>query len=89
MREQKQTETKQRKSAMDPALPYSPPTLVLARTTGADEAGLEAELAYAITPSWEIFASLGLLDTQFEDFINSAGEDLLILSARDVLAVVK
>jgi outer membrane receptor protein involved in Fe transport len=38
--------------------------------------GLEAELVYAITPSWEIFASLGLLDTQFEDFINSAGEDL-------------
>jgi outer membrane receptor protein involved in Fe transport len=38
--------------------------------------GLEAELVYAITPSWEIFASLGLLDTQFDDFINSAGEDL-------------
>ena len=38
--------------------------------------GLEAELFWQATGRLSLTASLGLLDTRFEDFVNSAGEDL-------------
>jgi outer membrane receptor protein involved in Fe transport len=38
--------------------------------------GIEMELVWAVSESWEIFGSMGLLDTEFRDFINSSGEDL-------------
>jgi outer membrane receptor protein involved in Fe transport len=38
--------------------------------------GLEMELIWAITDQIELFGSLGLLDTEFRDFVNSSGEDL-------------
>ena len=34
------------------------------------------ELAWAVNARLDLIASLGLLDTEFRDFINSAGEDL-------------
>jgi outer membrane receptor protein involved in Fe transport len=38
--------------------------------------GLEAELDWAATERLEIFGSLGLLETEYEDFVNSDGDDL-------------
>ena len=38
--------------------------------------GLEMELIWAVTERVEIFGTLGLLDTEFRDFVNSSGEDL-------------
>ena len=38
--------------------------------------GLEMELVWAVTERLEVFGSLGLLDTEFRDFVNSSGEDL-------------
>ena len=38
--------------------------------------GLEMELNWAVTERIEVFGSLGLLDTEFNDFVNSSGEDL-------------
>lgn len=38
--------------------------------------GLEMELTWSVTDTVEVFGSLGLLDTEFEDFVNSSGEDL-------------
>jgi len=38
--------------------------------------GLELELIWAVTENLELFGSLGLLDTDFRNFVNSAGEDL-------------
>jgi outer membrane receptor protein involved in Fe transport len=39
-------------------------------------AGLEAEVLWMPTEQLEVFASFGWLDTEFDDFINAAGEDL-------------
>jgi iron complex outermembrane receptor protein len=38
--------------------------------------GLEMELTYALTDTITLFGNLGLLHTEFKDFINSSGEDL-------------
>lgn len=38
--------------------------------------GLEAELDWQATRSLNLAASLGLLETEFDDFVNSAGQDL-------------
>jgi iron complex outermembrane receptor protein len=38
--------------------------------------GLEAELTFSVTPNLQVFGNLGLLYTRFEDFVNTAGEDL-------------
>lgn len=38
--------------------------------------GLEAEVDWQATRSLTLAASLGLLETEFDDFVNSAGEDL-------------
>lgn len=38
--------------------------------------GLELEVDYRPVDSLSLFASLGLLDTEFQDFVNSNGEDL-------------
>jgi len=38
--------------------------------------GIEAEVDFAATEALSFFASLGLLDTEFDDFVNSNGEDL-------------
>ncbi len=38
--------------------------------------GLELEAAWQVTDALSLFASLGLLDTEFRNFVNSAGEDL-------------
>ena len=38
--------------------------------------GLEMELIWAVTERIEIFGTLGLLDTEFRDFVNASGEDL-------------
>ena len=38
--------------------------------------GLEAELVFAITERLQLNASLGLLDSEYESFINSAGQNL-------------
>ena len=38
--------------------------------------GLELELSYQPLEQVTLFASLGLLDTEFRDFVNSSGEDL-------------
>lgn len=38
--------------------------------------GLEAELVLALTEELTLFGNLGLLDTEFDDFVNSSGEDL-------------
>lgn len=43
---------------------------------GGTNRGLEMELTWAVTDTFELFGSLGLLDTEFEDFVNSSGEDL-------------
>lgn len=38
--------------------------------------GFEMELTLALTENLTLFGNLGLLHTKFEDFVNSAGEDL-------------
>jgi outer membrane receptor protein involved in Fe transport len=38
--------------------------------------GLEAEFEFAATDRLELVASIGLLDSEYESFINAAGEDL-------------
>jgi outer membrane receptor protein involved in Fe transport len=38
--------------------------------------GLEAELAFAVSERVELTASVGLLDSEYEAFVNSAGENL-------------
>ena len=38
--------------------------------------GVEAEISFAVTPAFTLFGNLGLLDSEFTDFVNSAGEDL-------------
>jgi outer membrane receptor protein involved in Fe transport len=38
--------------------------------------GIEAELTFSVTPNLQLFGNLGLLYTRFEDFVNTAGEDL-------------
>lgn len=38
--------------------------------------GVEVEVTYALSDSFELFGNLGLLHTKFEDFVNSSGEDL-------------
>ncbi|MEM9741327.1 MAG: TonB-dependent receptor plug domain-containing protein [Pseudomonadota bacterium] len=38
--------------------------------------GTEIELDYRVNERLEVFASLGLLDTELEDYINGAGDDL-------------
>ncbi len=38
--------------------------------------GIEMELVWALSEGWEVFGSLGFLDTEFRDFVNSSGEDL-------------
>jgi outer membrane receptor protein involved in Fe transport len=38
--------------------------------------GIEAEIAFAVNERLEFVASLGLLDSEYEAFVNSAGEDL-------------
>ncbi len=38
--------------------------------------GLEMELVWTVTERIEVFGSLGLLDTEFEDYVNASGEDL-------------
>jgi iron complex outermembrane receptor protein len=38
--------------------------------------GIEVELRWTLTDGLTFFGSLGLLDTEFRDFVNSAGEDL-------------
>lgn len=42
--------------------------------------GLELSLRYVPTDTLQLYSSLGLLDTEYQDFINSAGKDL---SGRD------
>ena len=39
-------------------------------------AGLELQVDAILTENLTVFASLGLLDTEFEDYINGAGDDL-------------
>jgi len=39
-------------------------------------AGVELEASFEVTEALALFASLGLLDTEFDDFVNSNGEDL-------------
>lgn len=41
-----------------------------------DNYGLEAELRYRPTPQIELFGSLGLLDSQYSNFINGTGQQL-------------
>lgn len=38
--------------------------------------GLEAEISWRATSFLEVFSSLGLLDTEFQEFTNAAGEDI-------------
>lgn len=38
--------------------------------------GFEMELTWQLTPTISLFGNLGLLHTEFRDFVNSAGEDL-------------
>jgi iron complex outermembrane receptor protein len=38
--------------------------------------GLELEVDWHPTPALDVFANIGWLDTEFQDFINGAGEDL-------------
>ncbi|MEM9530972.1 MAG: TonB-dependent receptor [Pseudomonadota bacterium] len=38
--------------------------------------GAELELDFALTESLTLYADLGLLDTEFEDYVNGAGENL-------------
>lgn len=38
--------------------------------------GLEAEALFQATPRLQLTASLGLLDTEFDDYVNGAGENL-------------
>ncbi len=41
-----------------------------------NNSGMEMELIWAVTDNLELFGNLGLLDTEFRDFVNSSGEDL-------------
>ena len=38
--------------------------------------GLEVETQYAVNEDLSLFASIGLLETEFDDFVNAAGNDL-------------
>jgi outer membrane receptor protein involved in Fe transport len=38
--------------------------------------GVELEVDYAVTDALSLFGALGLLDTEFDDFVNDNGEDL-------------
>lgn len=38
--------------------------------------GLELSADFAATRQWKLYGSLGLLDSEYEDFINSAGQNL-------------
>lgn len=43
---------------------------------GGNNRGLEVELSWALTESLELYGTLGLLDTEFKNYVNSSGEDL-------------
>ena len=38
--------------------------------------GLEAELNWAVADDFNLFGTLGILNSEYQDFINSAGDDL-------------
>jgi outer membrane receptor protein involved in Fe transport len=38
--------------------------------------GLELEVDFAVNQNWSLFASVGLLDTELEDYVDNSGRDL-------------